>query len=393
LILIQFLWIEQAYKLSENNFNHKVGMALHESIKRLADNEHSCRQINHYINKENFNKADTEILEREIDRLEDIIKEKFKEYDIKSPFTIELRTCADKQEKKTCFYYSLKNALSNDKAILNVYFETKSNDIIKNMLNIFICSILLIVVIAWVFRNNLKSLKKERKILKRTKELVNNITHEFKTPVATVMLAGKMINKDNIIEDKTKLKYYSGLILKENKNLLDNINQLLSFASLDRGELVLNIENFDFSNLVEDCVGSFKLLADEKNIKISIISFPENIKINADHDLMKNVICNLIDNAIKYSDYETEINIRIYLTVKELIFKISDRGIGISKENLQNIFESYYRVSVGDIHDVKGFGIGLTYSKQIINAHKGDIKVMSKLNKGSTFIVKLPLLS
>jgi two-component system phosphate regulon sensor histidine kinase PhoR len=255
----------------------------------------------------------------------------------------------------------------------------------------FICSIGLILILFFFFGMTIFSLIKDRKILGRTTDLINNIAHEFKTPMATIALASKMLGREKVAEQKGQVIHYSNIISSENTRLKDQVDQLLKLSCIDRGELQLNIEEFHFEELLNECISGISIRVSERNGKLDLHNKAGNDLISGDRALIKNVFYNLLDNAVKYSADVLELIIETKNINGHIHISVSDKGIGMNKEEQKHVFERYYRAPTGDIHDVKGFGIGLSYSKMIIDAHNGSINVWSKKQIGSTFTVILPL--
>jgi len=391
LLFIQFSWIKRARSLNEEQFNHRVGLALHESVDLFTKDLQSCQKMKEYMSKSNYDAHDSALLQSEVEHLDSIIKEQFKNYQIQSPYTIEVLSTADEQPKSKCFYFSLRKALSHDKAILNVYFKKREQNLMDSMGSMFICSIILILILCVLLGITIISLIRDKKILSRTTDLINNIAHEFKTPMATIALASKMLARDKVITKSDKVVHYSNIISTENNRLGVQIDQLLKLSNIERGELKLSFTSFHLHDLLEDCHDSLSMQIEEREGVLEFTKAASQELIFGDRDLLQNVFCNLLDNAIKYSPTTPQIELKSKNINGNLLVSISDKGIGMSKDVQKHIFDRYYRASTGDRHDVKGFGIGLSYSKMIINAHNGSIKVSSKKNIGSTFTVVLPV--
>jgi len=391
LLLIQIKWIQQARAMNEEQFNHRVGLALHESVDQFMKDRQHCEAMRKCMKKDKYDADDSAKLEHEVSRLDSIIKEQFQNYQIRAPYNIEVLTTADKQPRSKCFYYSLRKALSDDKAILNVYFSKIEHHLLDSMGSMFICSAILIGILFIFFGMTIYSLFKDRKILSRTTDLINNIAHEFKTPMSTIALASKMLGRDKVLDNKEQVKYYSKMINTENTRLRGQIDQLLKLTSLDRGELQLKSNQFHVHDLIDECAESLSVQIAERNGDLQIKKNTGNDIISGDRDLLQNVFFNLLDNAVKYSTDSPQILVESNNKNGYLHISVSDKGIGMTKEEQNHVFDRYYRAPTGDRHDVKGFGIGLSYSKLIVDAHKGSIQVMSRKHQGSTFTVILPL--
>jgi len=390
LLAIQVQWISQARRLNEEQFRHLVGLALHESVSEFMKDQQSCYEMSECMKKLK-SKTDSARLRSEIERLNVIIENKFKQHQINSSYTIEVLSKADNQPQSRCFYYSMQKALSDDKAMLNVYFDKREKNILDSMGTMFIASLIAIIILFSLFGITVFSLMRDKKILGRTTDLINNIAHEFKTPMASIALACGMLKREKVLSIPTKVTHYSDVIHSENNRLRMQVDQLLKLACIERGELKLNANEVSLHSLLSECASCLTIQLEEKNGEILFELNASHDVVIVDEDLLQNVFKNLIDNALKYSKEAPKIKIGTQNKNNELHISISDNGIGMTRDEQKHIFDRYYRAHTGDIHNVKGFGIGLSYSKMIIDAHKGSIKVWSKKNIGSTFTVVLPL--
>ena len=221
-------------------------------------------------------------------------------------------------------------------------------------------------------------------------DFVNNMTHEFKTPISTISLTGEMLLKDRVLKDSDKAKRYTRIILDENNRLKKQVEQVLQIAVIDRGEFKLKQQEVNMHDILQSQANTFEAIVNERGGMIQQQLEAEDADITGDRTHLENIIANLIDNAIKYS---TEIpHIRIETTNKNsgIVVSVHDNGIGISSENKNQIFKNLYRVPTGNVHNVKGFGLGLYYVKKMVEAHGGNITLESELGKGSSFYIYLP---
>lgn len=221
-------------------------------------------------------------------------------------------------------------------------------------------------------------------------DFINNMTHELKTPIATISLASEMLKDKSITANDSSRLRYAGIIFEENKRLANHVEQVLQIARLEKGEIQLNKEERDIHSIIRSLVHHFDLISQDYNaiIETDLLANPSSLIIDEMH--ITNAIKNLIDNALKYNDKNPLIQISTKNNANGIFISVKDNGIGLSKNNLNKIFEKFYRVQSGNIHDTKGFGLGLNYVKSIIDAHHGTIHVESKLKEGTTFIIYLP---
>ncbi|HTE23585.1 sensor histidine kinase [Flavitalea sp.] len=246
------------------------------------------------------------------------------------------------------------------------------------------------LMIIAAFYVTVSALLRQKKMSEIKNDFINNMTHEFKTPLATISLAVDALRNQKVIDDKTKMNYFSGIIKEENKRMNKHVETILQAALMDRQEVQLNKQPIYVHALIKDVLDNYALQLSEKNGKVELQLNAKNDLIEADEVHFRNLISNLIDNAVKYSREDLLLKITTHSTAKNLVIRFEDNGIGMSKETVRKIFEKFYRAHTGNIHNVKGFGLGLSYVKTIIDAHHGKIKVDSVQGKGSTFTLELP---
>ncbi|MBL0340087.1 MAG: HAMP domain-containing histidine kinase [Bacteroidetes bacterium] len=216
------------------------------------------------------------------------------------------------------------------------------------------------------------------------------MTHEFKTPLTNIALAGKMISKDSMNKQESKIMHYSEIILEENEKLRLEVEQVLSMTALERGEIPLQKTELNFHQLIHDAIKCINIQIENKNGNLKLFLDATNFTISGDKTHLTNALCNLIDNGIKFSADFPELSIRTSNSAHNLIVQFSDNGIGIEKEFQKKVFDKYFRVPTGNVHNVKGFGLGLAYLKKIVQLHDGTIELKSKMGKGTTFLLTFP---
>jgi len=222
-------------------------------------------------------------------------------------------------------------------------------------------------------------------------DFMNNMTHEFKTPVATIMIASESLKDPEISQDRSRVARLAGIIYDENVRLGNHIERVLNIARMEKGDLKLDSESIDMHDLIHTVIDSMSLQLQKSNVNIDLDLAAEHAIVLGDELHLSNVIFNLIDNSIKYSNTDTLIRIKTRSEDKRIKLTLSDNGIGMGKEQLSKIFDQFYRIPTGNIHDVKGFGLGLSYVQDIIKRLGGTIKVKSEANKGTEFEITLPL--
>jgi two-component system phosphate regulon sensor histidine kinase PhoR len=256
---------------------------------------------------------------------------------------------------------------------------------------LFATSVILVLIVLVLFWRTSLWLVKEKKISEHLTEFLNNMAHEFKTPLTNISLAGKMIAKESNLKNEEKITHYTGIILQENDKLRLQVEQVLGMAALERGEIPLVKISLDFHQLITDASKCISVQLENASGNLDLDLTANNYAIFGDKTHLSNAICNLIDNAIKYAKDKPSLKIKTYNQGQLLVVEVLDWGIGIEKGLQKRVFEKFYRVPTGNLHDVKGFGLGLSYVKKIIELHGGSIDLVSELGQGASFIINLPL--
>jgi two-component system, OmpR family, phosphate regulon sensor histidine kinase PhoR len=275
---------------------------------------------------------------------------------------------------------------------LVVYFPNKTSFLLRNLYFLLAASAVLILIIIAAFSSTIFIIVRQKKVQEIKNDLINNITHELKTPISTISLACQAIADPDLGKDPHTRDKYLGMISEENKRLGMLVENVLQAAVFERGEGQLKLRKVDMHQKINSVLRSLDIQIDNRKISVVKNLDAREYVVEADEVMVTNLIFNLADNAIKYSrKKEGNITVSTWNDEQGFFLEMADNGIGISKENIKRIFDKLYRVPTGDIHDVKGYGLGLSYVKKIVEAHQGDIQVKSQLQEGSRFIVRLPL--
>jgi two-component system phosphate regulon sensor histidine kinase PhoR len=246
-------------------------------------------------------------------------------------------------------------------------------------------------VIIAAFYVTVNALVRQKKLSEIKNDFINNMTHEFKTPLATISLAVDALRNEKVVQDRSKSEYFTGIIKEENKRMNKQVETILQASLLDRQEQQLNLRALHAHVIIQEAMENFHLQLEGKGGRSELQLNAKNDLVLADEVHFMNIITNLIDNAVKYSKENLLIRITTHSTQKNLVIRIEDNGIGMSKETQRRIFEKFYRAHTGNLHNVKGFGLGLSYVKTIVDAHEGRIKVDSTVGKGTIFTLEFPL--
>lgn len=292
---------------------------------------------------------------------------------------------------KTTYSVDLfRRSMFDDSKTLKLIFPARKKFLYTSMSPMILSSSVFFLMVVAAFILSFQIIFKQKKLSDMKTDFINNMTHELKTPIATISIASEMLRDNSISELKDNREKYASIIFDENKRLYNHVEQVLQIARLEKGELQLNLEDRDIHGIISIAAARFNLILEELNGKIELNLNAENPIIKIDEMHFTNVINNLIDNAIKYNNNAPTIKINTFNIITGIQIEIEDNGVGLSKEDQHKVFEKFYRVSKGNVHDTKGFGLGLSYVQSIIDKHNGKIWVESKLREGSKFIIQLP---
>lgn len=250
--------------------------------------------------------------------------------------------------------------------------------------------VFMLIIIA-AFYVTVRSLLNQKKLSEIKSDFINNMTHEFKTPLATISLAVDALKNEKVLSSPEKREYFRSIIKEENIRMNKHVETILQAALMDRQELKLNLSKVHLHEMLAQVLENYELQLQSRNGKVETLFNAKYDLISVDEVHFSNLLSNLIDNAIKYSNENIFIKVSTHSTTKLLVIRIEDNGIGMSKETVKRIFEKFYRAHTGNLHNVKGFGLGMSYVKTVIDAHKGKIRVESTLGKGSVFTIEIPL--
>ncbi|MCB0403009.1 MAG: HAMP domain-containing histidine kinase [Flavobacteriales bacterium] len=296
--------------------------------------------------------------------------------------------------RQSGFYAQLfPSDMMNVPHFLSIYFPHQKGYLLKTMWMMLLTSVLLLVVIVWTFTFTIKTIFKQKKLSEVKNDFISNMTHELKTPIATISLACEALNDKDMSRDDKIRGNYVGMISQENKRLGMLVESVLKSATWDKGEVKLKKENFDLHQVIRNVIDNISIQVQSKSGEIIQELNASETMIQADQVHITNLIYNLLDNANKYTPDQPKIKVSTQNFRQGIMLSISDNGIGIKRENLNKIFDKFYRVPTGNVHNVKGFGLGLNYVKAITEKHGGEISVSSDYGKGTTFKIYIPFRS
>jgi two-component system phosphate regulon sensor histidine kinase PhoR len=282
--------------------------------------------------------------------------------------------------------------LSSDE-ILTIVIPDYKDIVLKSLSWNIITAIIFTIIIIAAFYLTIRTMLRQKKLSEIKNDFINNMTHEFKTPLATISLAVDALKNEKVMNSPDKMTYFSSIIKEENQRMNRQVETILKAALMEKQEVQLMLRPLHVHEVIREVVGNFALQLEDKKGKVSMELNAANDLVDADEVHLSNLVNNLVDNSIKYSKDNVPPDIRISTSVDErkIIIRLEDNGIGMGRETVKRIFEKFYRAHTGNIHNVKGFGLGLSYVKTMVEAHGGEIKVDSTLGKGSVFNIELPL--
>ena len=270
-----------------------------------------------------------------------------------------------------------------------VYLSSLTGTVLYQMSGILLSTLLIVIVLSYAFYFLIKTVMQQRTLEEMKTDFVNNITHELKTPIAAAYSATDTLLNFKQGENKEKRDEYLRMSLEQLSHLSGLVEQILSMSMERRKHLAMNKEDIEIKPLIYHVIEQHKLKA-VKEVEYKVNVVPENLSVFADRIHFHNILSNLVDNAIKYSPDKADIEINVFKEAESVVITVKDKGMGISVDNLKHIFEQFYRVPHGNIHNVKGHGLGLYYVKSMVEKHNGTITANSSLKQGSTFTIKMP---
>lgn len=338
-------------------------------------------------------------------KLENVLRTSFSDKDISLPFEFAVQ-CS----RKDTLHFPLKskgftsnfhgthyrtslfpNDVFQKPEFLLVYFPNKQSHVLKSLSLVMIGSVLFTLIIILSSGLSIYVMIRQKKVSDIKTDFINNMTHEFKTPIATISIAADSINNPKVLQEPETIRNFTRIIKEENNRMNSRVEQVLQMALLDSKDFRLRPDIVDMHYLIEKAVSHFRLQIEKRNGNIGLDLEAENAIVEVDEDHIRNVLMNLLDNANKYSVVNPEIKVFSFNRGSKFYFGVEDKGMGMTQETQRKVFDKFFRITTGNIHDIKGFGLGLSYVKAIVLAHQGSIQVTSELGKGSRFEINLPV--
>jgi len=404
-IVTQIFWMENAYKLKSEQFSDKVQVGLKTVVNGLysikSNKQKGLELIAPSCNSNIIGKG----IEGDFYILDSLLKHELgcvrisKDYVYviyqEHPDRKEIVFGDAKGHENDIFESPYKASLSclydhRHPYYLSVFFLNRDSIILRQLISGFVISAVFVLIIGFSFIYIIYVSFRQKRISLMKNDFVNNMTHEFKTPISTVSLSAEMLLKDEILADKDKTKKYARVIFEENQRLKHQVEQVLQIAVIDKGEYKIHKREVDVHKILTNLVSKTEMTVTSKGGAIKTYLDAKYSKIWADKMHFSNIVSNLLDNACKYSFDSPVVTLRTRNNKNGIIISIEDNGIGIKSEDQKDIFKQFYRVHTGNLHDVKGFGLGLYYVKLMTDAHGGSVKLSSEWGKGSVFEIFFP---
>lgn len=420
LIFFQILWLKGALESQEQKFNEHLVLATYQVSQDLVQEKGNLMPML----KGNQSVFPSERLQLEFfaptvaqkftkDEIKLIIRKAFDKQNLQQvpfEFSISPSSLIGEELVSENFYKMQTDTINNIKQAIFLESPTGSNSegispqeiltiliphvksfIWGSMTWLIVGAVMFTIIIMCAFFLTVRALLKQKKLSEIKSDFINNMTHEFKTPLATISLAVDALKNAKVLADKEKLNYFTGIIKEENKRMNKQVETILQAALLDKQEVQLNLKKLHAHDLINSALNNIQLQVEEKGGKLNVKLDAAKDVVMADEVHFTNLINNLLDNAVKYSKDNLQISLTTQNSGNQLRIKIEDNGIGMNKETVSRIFEKFYRAHTGNLHNVKGFGLGLSYVKTMVDAHGGTIKAESVVGRGSTFHIAFPL--
>jgi len=399
--ITQIYWVRRAFNLKESEFTRSVSTALYNVAQKVYEISNTPSPTNNPVKQLSTNYF-VVIVNSDIDAslLEFLLRTEFEKRNIQADFEYGIFDCSSEHmvygnyvptsaTKQKIIKKSSLPKWANGGYYFGVQFPNREAQLINQMGIWSFSSVVLLLVIIF-FAYTLWVILKQKRLSEIQKDFINNMTHEFKTPISTIALSAEVLKDPQIVHQPERLLNYTNIIEKENLRLKQHVERVLQMARLDKEDIGLKREQIDIHAIITEAIKCASHALDEKGGNIITQLSATQSNINGDKLHLVSMMHNLIDNAIKYCTVKPEIIINTFNTGKSMVIEIKDNGIGIGTENQRRVFQKFYRVPTGNVHDVKGFGLGLSYVKTIVESHGGTITLISSINQGSTFKIEFP---
>ncbi|MCK5821678.1 MAG: HAMP domain-containing histidine kinase [Bacteroidales bacterium] len=403
LITTQVFWIKNALQLADQQFDNRVTIALQGALDEYVQlfQEDSEATIGGCLATCNLD--DSFFINLLPETIDSLLLVHFSYHGLDLNYKLSVAKCSTgeilyskgsiqgKQNSISTHRISLSCLKHEESHHLEVAFGSKHGFILTETISWLIASAIFLLIVVLSFAYIVLTIIRQKKIGQIRNDFINNMTHEFKTPIANISLASEVLMRNETKKSEQKIDQYAKIIYQENLRMKSQVERVLQVALRNRDDLTVHTEVTDIHSLIKEAVSHICLTDCQEGVKIEYLFKAKSSVISIDPMHFTNIVHNLIDNAQKYSESNTEIEIRTKTDNNKIIIDFQDNGIGISAESQKQIFEKFFRVSTGNVHNVKGFGLGLNYVKTMVEAQGGKISLQSDLGKGSCFTIAFPL--
>lgn len=399
IVIVQSYWLLRSWDLKDSEFNLSVNIALKNVANSIARYNSTALPKKNLIQRQSSNYYAVNINSAiDANILEDYLYRELGNVALNTDFEYAVYDCANSELVYGNYCKMDSKNLSDTRTTslpkfndliyyFVVKFPSRESYLLTNLkTNLIFAGVAVLSVLFFTY--SMFVILKQKRLSELQKDFINNMTHEFKTPISSIKIASAAIANHNSVAANPKLSKYINIISNQNERLNDQVEKVLNIARLENDKLKINRISVDLSDLIQNIATSENMKAHREFIQISKPDHP--VHIQADETHLANVVYNLLDNAVKYCKTDPLIKLRIKETSNTILLECEDNGIGISPAHQKLIFDKFYRVSTGNIHDIKGFGLGLFYVKSIVDSHGWKISLDSEEGKGTTFIIEIP---
>jgi two-component system phosphate regulon sensor histidine kinase PhoR len=399
IISVQVYWLRKAYDIKERQFNETIHTALQHVAENLASSNGgnlSNEDIVNQLSSDYFVVNINDVIDA--NTLEYYLKNEFEKFQINLDFEYAIYDC--KSDKMVYGNYVKIEEKNNHKETVNlptynefnyyfgVYLPTKSNFVINNLrLSIVFSLILLLAVVFFAYA--IYVILQQKRLSELQTDFINNMTHEFKTPISSIALSSEAMMKNELVKNDPRLSNYTRIVKEQAERLNLQVEKVLQIAQLQTNELDLYLETLNLQELIEGVIRSTNVNYEKLGGKITFENKVGLLTVNADKMHLTNILHNLLDNSLKYNENVPEVTMILTKKEEKIQLEIKDNGIGIEEKYLKQVFDKFYRIPTGNVHNVKGFGLGLYYVKQVIKKHKWKINIKSELAKGTEVLIEM----
>jgi len=401
ILFFQTYWLSESWSLKNQEFHISVTKALRVVAQKIGDINETELPKSNLIQRRSSNYYAVNVNSAiDANILEDFLIREFNKVNLNTVFEYAISDCENDElayigscnlSQDLDTYEQSENLPKFDDLIYYfvVKFPEKQSYLINEVKTSVLFSILtMLAVLSFLYA--IWVILRQQKVTDLQKDFINNMTHEFKTPISSIKIASEVLLKEDSIVENPRTQQYAGIIKDQNERLNNQVEKVLNIARLEKDQFKLNIQPIEFVSMLDHIVGQEKIKFESRNGDLKLLTKVSSANIKADKLHLTNVLTNVLDNASKYSKKNPEVVVQLTEKKNNYLLEVVDNGIGIKKDQIKKIFNKFYRVSTGNVHDIKGFGLGLFYVKNICDAHGWKISIDSEVDKGTIFKIEIP---